>query len=232
MLNIFSGIFDNSTMTVISTGAFLLCICVSLIIGLILSLSFGYKNRYSRSFLVTLAMLPAVVCVVIMMVNGNVGAGVAVAGAFSLIRFRSAPGTAKEIGAVFIAMGAGLMSGMGYLGYAVLFTLIMCVVMIVLDQTGFGAGKSIEKERVLQITIPEDLNYNDVFDEILDEYADKWELTNVKTTNMGSLFKLTYKIVEKEISKEKQFMDALRTRNGNLEISMAKIDLSKESPSL
>ena len=114
--NLFAGIFDNSTTTVIPVSRFLLCVGVSLVIGVILAAAYAYKTRYNPGFVRTLAILPAVVCVVIMMVNGNVGTGVAVAGAFSLVRFRSVPGSAKDIGAIFIAMGAGLVSGMGYLG--------------------------------------------------------------------------------------------------------------------
>ena len=224
MLDLFRGIFDSNSADVISVSAFLLCMIVSLIIGAGLALSFTYKNKYSQSFVMTLFMLPAVVCVVIMMVNGNVGAGVAVAGAFSLVRFRSAPGNAKEISAIFIAMGSGLIAGMGYLAYAILFTLIMCIVMMVLNATGFGDDRAKDNEKTLHITIPESLNYNEVFDDILREFTDKYELTNVKTTNMGSLFKLTYKIEEKNPARQKEFMDKLRTRNGNLEISILKVD--------
>ena len=124
---IFRGIFDSDLITVISVGDFLLCMGTALVLGLILALVYIYRTRYTKSFVITLALLPAVVCVVIMLVNGNVGTGVAVAGAFSLVRFRSVPGTAKEICTLFLAMGAGLIVGMGYLGFAVLFTAIMCV---------------------------------------------------------------------------------------------------------
>ena len=155
MLNtIFGGIFDTQSTTVISVWKFLLCVGVALVIGVILAAVYSYKNRYTKSFLVTLAILPAIVCVVIMMVNGNVGAGVAVAGAFSLVRFRSVPGTAKEIGAIFLAMAAGLIAGMGYLGYAVLFTVVLCGCMLLYNKLSFGSRKNVPETKVLHITIP------------------------------------------------------------------------------
>lgn len=223
MLNtIFKGIFDTQSTVVISVPEFLLCIAVTLVIGLILAGVYTYRNRYTKSFLVTLALLPAIVCVVIMMVNGNVGAGVAVAGAFSLVRFRSVPGTAKEIGAIFLGMCAGLIAGMGYLGYAVLFTLIMCGVMMLYSRLDFGSRKNGEKYKVLHITVPEDLDYTGAFDEVLGEYTSSHELVQVKTTNMGSLFRLTYNLVLNSSEEEKELIDKLRCRNGNLEISVSR----------
>ena len=183
---------------------------------------YTYKSHYTKSFVLTLAMLPAVVCVVIMMVNGNVGAGVAVAGAFSLVRFRSVPGSAKEIGMIFLAMSAGMVTGMGYLGYAVLFSVVMGGVMLLYQMVNLGARKESAREKTLRITIPEDLDYTDVFDGLLEEYTNTSEIVSVKTTNMGSLFKLTYNITLKDLSKEKEFIDALRCRNGNLEISISR----------
>ena len=219
--NIFQGIFDVQTTVVISVWNFILCVGVALVIGLILAGGYTYRNRYTKSFLVTLAMLPAVVCVVIMMVNGNVGAGVAVAGAFSLVRFRSVPGTAKEIGAIFLAMCAGLICGMGYLGYALLFTLVMSGITLLYSRFEFGSRKNRERYKVLHITIPEDLDYTGVFDEILDKYTSSHELVQVKTTNMGSLFRLTYNLVLNGNEAEKELIDKLRCRNGNLEISIS-----------
>ena len=219
---IFKGLFDSELTTVISVPHFLLCIGVSLVIGLIIALSYMIRTRYTKSFVVTLALLPAVVCVVIMMVNGNVGAGVAVAGAFSLIRFRSVPGTAKEIGTIFLAMGAGLIAGMGYLGYAVLFTIILCAIFIAYNHLNFGSKKNAAIYKTLNITIPEDLDYTNVFEEILEQYTRSYELTNVKTTNMGSMFRLTYDIVLKNAQLEKEMIDKLRCRNGNLEINVSK----------
>lgn len=223
MLNtIFQGIFDTQSTIVISVFDFLLCIGAALVIGLILAGVYTYRNRYTKSFLVTLAMLPAVVCVVIMMVNGNVGAGVAVAGAFSLVRFRSVPGTAKEIGAIFLAMCAGLVAGMGYLGYALLFTLVLGGVMLLYNRFDFGSRKNEENYKVLHITVPEDLDYTGAFDEVLDKYTSSHELVQVKTTNMGSLFRLTYNLVMNSAEAEKELIDKLRCRNGNLEISVSR----------
>jgi len=222
METLFRGIFDSDITQVISVKDFVLCIAASLVIGLIVAVSYMYRTRYTKSFVVTLALLPAVVCVVIMMVNGNVGTGVAVAGAFSLVRFRSVPGTAKEIGMLFLAMGAGLITGMGYIGFAVLFTLIMCAVFLVYNQIDFGTNKNAAIYKTLHIVIPEDLDYSEVFEDILKTYTRKYELTNVKTTNMGSLFKLTYDVELKDAAKEKEMIDKLRCRNGNLEISVSK----------
>lgn len=223
MLNtIFQGIFDTQSTVVISVSDFLLCIAVSLVLGLLLAGVYTYKSRYTKSFLVTLAMLPAIVCVVILMVNGNVGTGVAVAGAFSLVRFRSAPGTAKEIGAIFLAMCAGLIVGMGYLGYAVLFTVVLCAVTLLYNRFDFGSRRNEERYKVLHITVPEDLDYTGAFDEVLDKYTASHELMQVKTSNMGSLFRLTYHLVLNSPEEEKELIDKLRCRNGNLEISVSR----------
>lgn len=222
MLNtIFQGVFDTQTEVVISVWNFILCVAVALVIGLVLAGVYTYRTRYTKSFLVTLAMLPAIVCVVIMMVNDNVGAGVAVAGAFSLVRFRSVPGTAKEIGAIFLAMCAGLIAGMGYLGYALLFTLVMGGITLLYNRFDFGSKKNQECYKVLHITVPEDLDYTGAFDEVLDKYTSSHELVQVKTTNMGSLFRLTYNLVLNSNEAEKEMIDKLRCRNGNLEISVS-----------
>lgn len=240
MLNhLFQGIFDsaNTTNTAstttstisnnISVSQFLICIAAALVIGIFLALVYTYKTRYTLSFLVTLATLPAIVSVVIMMVNGNVGAGVAVAGAFSLVRFRSAPGTAKEIGTIFLAMGTGLMVGMGYLGFAVLFALILGLAMLLFNVISSRFIKNPCREKLLTITIPEDLNYGDVFDDLFAEYTESCDVISVKTSNMGSLFKLKYNITLKNLSKEKEFIDALRCRNGNLEVCISRQEVSQ-----
>lgn len=222
----FNGLFETSTTATIAVSDFLLCIVVSLFIGLFLALTYIYKSRYTKSFVVTLAILPAVVCVVIMMVNGNVGAGVAVAGAFSLVRFRSVPGTAREIGTIFLAMGAGLIAGMGYLGFAVLFALVLGLCMLLYTHLGFGNGKKACPDKTLRITIPEDLNYSEVFTDLMEQYTKHYELVKVKTTNLGSLFKLTYNITLKDVTKEKEFIDSLRCRNGNLEICIMRQEIN------
>ena len=218
----FKGIFDTHYISVIELSDFLWCVGVSLVIGLLLAGCSMFRSRYTKSFVVTLAVLPAVVCVVIMMVNGNVGAGVAVAGAFSLVRFRSVPGTAKEIGMLFLAMGAGLVAGMGYLGYAVLFTLILGGANMLYSGLNLGGHKNAQKYKVLNITIPEDLDYSEIFDDIFAEHTTAYELVRVKTTNMGSLYRLTYNITLKAGAKEKEMIDAIRCRNGNLEISVSR----------
>lgn len=222
MLNsIFGGLFDTEMTSVIPVSDFLICVGCSLVIGLILAFAYMVRTRYTKSFVATLAMLPAVVCVVIMMVNGNVGTGVAVAGAFSLVRFRSVPGTAKEIGALFLAMGAGLIAGMGYLAFAFLFAIILGGIMTLYNCLDFGTGERNSRYKTIHITIPEDLDYTGVFDDLFSKYTSSCELVTVKTTNMGSLFKLTYNISLSDPKLEKELIDALRCRNGNLEISIS-----------
>ena len=223
MLNIlFQGIFDTDMTSVISISDFLLCVGCALIIGLILAGTYMYGTKYTKSFVATLALLPAVVCVVIMMVNGNVGTGVAVAGAFSLVRFRSVPGSAKEIGALFLAMCSGLVSGMGYLFYAFLSAVLLGGMMLLYARMDFGTGQNGRRYKTLHITIPEDLDYSGVFDTILKKYTTDYEIIQVKTTNMGSLFKLTYHLTLKDPEREKELIDPLRCRNGNLEITICR----------
>ena len=208
------------TSTEITTSAFLLCTAVSLLLGLGTAALSMYKNKYSQSFVLTLAMLPAVVQLIIMLVNGNIGVGVAVAGTFSLVRFRSASGTAKEIGSIFLAMAIGLATGMGYLALAAMFFAIMAVFTLLLTMSGFGAGRADERE--LKITIAENLDYDGLFDDLFAKYTRFTELERVKTTNMGTLYELCYKIVLKDAHTTKAFMDELRTRNGNLNIICGK----------
>lgn len=216
--SIFRGVFDTERTAVIAPADFLLCVGVALLIGLMLCAMTTWRSGSSGSFAVALALLPAVVCVIIMMVNGNIGTGVAVAGAFGLVRFRSAPGSAREISAIFIAMGAGLIAGMGYLAYAVLFTLILGGAAMLCTVLPIGRGS---RGRVLHITIPEDLDYPGVFDPVLEKYACSYTLRQVKTSNMGSLFRLTYELALREGASEKALIDELRCRNGNLEISVS-----------
>lgn len=218
----FEGVISSAASTV-TIGSFLSCIGVSLVLGLFFAFVYAYKNRFSKSFVMTLILLPAIVCVVIMMVNGNISAGVAVAGAFSLVRFRSAPGSAKDIGMIFMAMGTGLVTGMGYLGYAVLFAIIIGIVFMLCTRLGLGDAEN-ASDRFLRITVPEDLNYTDIFKEPMEVFTKKYELKRVKTINMGSLFRLEYDLTLKDPLQEKEFIDALRVRNGNLEVSMARQD--------
>lgn len=222
--NLFRGIFDSDITTVISVTDFLLCLGCSLVLGLFMALAYKYRTRYTKSFVITLALLPAVVCIVIMMVNGNIGAGVAVAGAFSLVRFRSVPGTAKEICTLFLAMGTGLIAGMGYLGFATLFTFVMCIMFLLYNHLDFGEKKNAATYKIFTIVIPEDLDYTGVFDDIFKTYTKSFDLIRVKSTNMGSMFKLTYNVILSDAEKEKEMIDKLRCRNGNLEITVSKQD--------
>ena len=220
--NLFKGLFDTDLTAVISVTDFLLCLGVSLVIGVLMAFAYMYRTRYTKSFVVTLALLPAVVCVVIMMVNGNVGTGVAVAGAFSLVRFRSVPGTAKEICTLFLAMGAGLIAGMGYLGFALLFTAVMCIMFVLYNRLDFGTKKNAATFKTFTITIPEDLDYSGIFDDIFSEFTTSHDLVRVKSTNMGSMFKLTYNVMLRDVTREKEMIDKIRCRNGNLEIAVSK----------
>ncbi len=215
----FVRLYDS--VTGITLRAFLICLGAALVLGAVMAAVYCFRTIHSRSFVVTLAMLPATVAVVIMMVNGNLGAGVAVAGAFSLVRFRSAPGTAKEIGAIFLAMAVGLACGMGYPGFGLMFAGIMCLMTVLYSLTNFGGYRHSSLRRVLRITVPEDLDYPTVFDDLMVKYASYAVLTNVKTTDLGSLNRLTYELTLKKPGTEKAFIDELRCRNGNLEISMS-----------
>ncbi len=211
---VFNGVF-SSTVTTILPSQFLLCLGTALVLGAVIALL--YRSRCSSSFSLTLFLLPAIVCVVILMVNGNLGAGVAVAGAFSLVRFRSVPGTAKEIVMLFLAMATGLACGMGFLGYAALFTVIVSVLQLVCEY--IGLRKPRECDKLLRVTVPEDLDYGNIFDDLFDEYTTSHRLVKVKTVGLGSMFRLTYAVTLKTADCEKTFIDALRCRNGNLEIS-------------
>lgn len=218
---LFKGLFDSELTKVISVTDFMLCLGLAIILGFVIAVGYMYRTRYTKSFVVTLALLPAVVCVVIMLVNGNVGTGVAVAGAFSLVRFRSVPGTAREICSLFLAMGTGLICGMGYLGFAVLFTVLMVAMFILYDCLEFGSGKNTDRYKTVNVTIPEDLDYTEVFDDIFAEYTTEHKLSRVKTTNMGSMFRLTYNITMRDTAREKEMIDKIRCRNGNLEITVS-----------
>lgn len=222
--NFFKGLFDTSASVVISVGDFLLCIGACLVIGILIAGCCMYRSRCTKSFVITLALLPAVVCVVILMVNGNLGAGVAVAGAFSLVRFRSVPGTAREIGMLFLAMGAGLIAGMGYLGFSFLFAVILGSVSMLYSRLDLGVSRSAAKYKTVKITIPEDLDYTGVFDDLFKKYTSRCELVQVKSTNLGSMFRLTYDVTLKDPKKEKELIDQLRCRNGNLEILVSRQD--------
>ncbi len=214
---IFGSIMSNGTIT---GTAFLLATLCSLVIGVFIAFMYTIKNSYSKSYIITLALLPAIVQVVIMLVNGNIGAGVAVAGAFSLVRFRSAPGSGKEITSIFLAMAVGLATGMGYIGIAALFAVIITLANLILSNVSFGNGAN--EEKTLKITVPEGLDFEGIFDDIFERYTTKADLVEVKTSGMGSLYKLNYSVVLRGKASTKGMIDEMRQRNGNLEISCSR----------
>lgn len=209
---------DGESFTLANT---LTIIISAVMLGLIISLAYiktNKKNGYSSNFPTTLIMLPVIIAIIILLVGNNIATAFSLAGAFSIIRFRSAPGDPKDIAYVFFTLAVGLTCGMGYIGYAILFTIILCALMIILDLTKFGASKS--KTMQLKITVPEDLNYEDAFDEILSNYTTSWRIENIRTRDFGALFELSYKINLKQDINQKTFIDDLRCRNGNLNINL------------
>lgn len=224
-MSLFNSLLVESSAS-FTLGNFLICTVVSLILGGIIAASYMKTNQYNKGFVITLFVLPVIVQMVILLVSGSVGTGVAALGAFSLVRFRSIPGTAKEISSIFLAMAVGLATGTGYVGIAILFTLIVCATLLILNLSSFG--DLVQTSRYLRITIPENLDYTSVFDDILAEFLTKYEILSVKTVDMGSLFRIEYQVVLKENSNEKELIDALRTRNGNLEISCSRNLIGKE----
>ncbi len=203
-------------------GGTLIIIGSSLVLGLFISLVyiFTHKNdEYTGSFTVSLIMLPAIIAMIILLVGSNVARAFSLAGAFSLIRFRSSPGDSKDISYVFFTVGVGLACGMGFIGYAALFALILCLVMVVLEKLKFGNRPHIAMQ--LKIVLPEDMDYHGVFDNILEEYAFTHKLVKVKTAEFGSLFELTYELTIKDMSKTKELIDKLRCKNGNLNVILS-----------
>lgn len=222
MLN---SILNNGTASSVSMEEFLVCVAASLVLGVFLAWIHTYKNQVSRNFLITLVSLPAVVQIVIMLVNGNLGTGVAVMGAFSLVRFRSAPGNAREISSIFAAMAAGLAIGMGYIGAAAMMAVVMGLVTVAVlhmpDTKAMG-------KRELKVTIPENLDYPGIFDDLFQRYTDGAELLRVRTVNMGSLYELQYHVTMKDVRAEKEFLDQIRCRNGNLGLVCGRIPSDRE----
>ena len=210
----------------VSTIDFLLCCAASIVLGAAVAAIYMFRHTYSKNFVVTLALLPLIVQMVITLVNGNLGAGIAVMGVFNLVRFRSIPGSAKDIGNVFLAMAIGLATGMGFIALAVLFTVIVGIVNVVYVLTPFGKQKAPEK--MLKITIPEDLEYDGMFDDVLARYTDEHELVEVQTTNMGSLFLLEYAVRMKAPGIEKRMIDEVRCLNGNLKVVLGRAAASKD----
>lgn len=216
----FESLFTATTTTSLSLVDVVVSIMVAFLAGGIISITYmKTQKKYSQNFALTVILLPAVIAIIIMLIGSDVARAFSLAGAFSIIRFRSAPGDPKDIAYVLFSMAAGLAAGAGAIMYALLFTIILCVVMIALEKTGFASRK--DRVKQLQITVPEDLDYDTLFDEVLIQYATSYELTQVKSTAMGSLFIMTYELILKEDATIKGFMDDLRCRNGNLNIKLS-----------
>ena len=216
MLELFDSIIIDSN---IAPDTYLLCLLGAGLCGVITAVASAFRSHASKSFLTSLILLPMIVCTVIAMVNGNVGTGIADMGAFSLIRFRSVPGKARDIVVIFLAMTAGLACAGGYIGIALLFTVIVSLGMIVVSFIPMGNERSMD----LFITIPESLRYANEFDDLFAKYLKTHRLVQAKTTNMGSLYKLHYRVEMKDVKQSQTFIDELRCRNGNLEISLCEI---------
>ncbi|MBQ3474977.1 MAG: DUF4956 domain-containing protein [Bacilli bacterium] len=199
-----------------------ICIITSIILGIFISFVHMKTTKYNKNFIVSLSVMPLIVSMIIIMVNGNLGTSVAIVGAFSLIRFRSIPGNSKEIISVFLAMSIGLAIGMGQVVFASLVTLVTGLILLLLTYSKFGNEET--KYKTLDILIPEDLDYDTVFDKVLKKYTEVFEIIKVKTSNMGSLYELKYKIEMKKNISEKKFIDELRVLNGNLKISISKAE--------
>lgn len=216
----------TQTQTTVSIVNCLICLFVAIILGVVISFTHKLTTRTTPNFLLTLTILPVLVQVVILLINGNLGTAFAVAGAFSLVRFRSMAGNSKEIVSIFWAMAVGLGLGMGYVAYSILVTVIVAI--LVIATTKITDKVQDLSERRLKIIIPENLDYEEVFDETFKKYTDKCELRKVKTTNMGSMYELSYIVSIKERSKEKSFMDEIRCRNGNMLVMLERRELSEE----
>ena len=218
--------FDSILTGTLTLSAVLVCTLCSLLLGLGVSLCYRFRGQSTRSFATTLVLLPAVTQMVIMLVNGSVGTAVAVMGAFSLIRFRSVAGSAREIGAIFLAMALGLCVGAGYVALSFVFLALLGGAMLLLELSGFGAPKADQRE--LRISIPESLDYEGLFDDLLDSGTKAWHLERVRTTNMGSLYELSYQVTLAGGVPSKAFLDEIRTRNGNLPVSVGRVGRAPE----
>lgn len=206
----------------------ILCSVTSIVLGFVISLVYMICNKkYSKNYIITLVILPILVQVVIMMVNGNLGTGVAIMGAFNLVRFRSIPGSSKEIGVIFLTMAVGLATGMGYLGFAALIAVTVSLVLVVLTKVNYGGAKEIHKN--IKILLPENIDFTNLFEDLLEECTSSYQLDKIRTTNMGSMFELTYDVIFKGQINEKKLIDDIRCRNGNLTVSIAKPENLQEA---
>ncbi|MBQ8960921.1 MAG: DUF4956 domain-containing protein [Ruminococcus sp.] len=217
-----ADIFTNDTTSAvaITVGEFCLCVGAALLIGFLISLIYIATHRkegYSQSYVMTMIMLPTIVSLILLLVNSTAGA-LTLAGAFTLVRFRSVAGDPKDIAYIFFAMAAGVACGIGFVGFGILFFVILGIIMFVLSEINFGASKS--RHMTLKITIPENLDYQGVFDPVLSKYTNFHKLRRVKTTNFGTLFELIYSVDISEDIDQKKFIDELRALNGNMTINL------------
>ena len=212
--------FESIYSSTVTASQFFLMAGVAVLCGVLFAIIMARRVRSSKRFFIVVSLIPFVVGAVITFVNGNIGAGVAIGGAFSLIRFRSAQGSADEIAAILIAMGAGIAFGMGYLAYGVIILLALGLLFFLFSALHFFESKRTAEERLLKVTVPESLEYTDMFDEVFARYLLNAERIGVKTTGMGSMLRLSFLIRMKDPKEEKAFIDELRTRNGNLEIAL------------
>lgn len=215
--------YKNAT---IEVSDFWICVAVAIALGLLISFCYMYKSEFSKHLVISIALLPVIVAVLIMLVNGNIGAGVAVGGVFALTRFRSAQGTAKEITHIFLSMAVGLTLGLGFVSIAVILVVLVELLNLVFALTKFGTIT--DNRRILKITIPEDLNYTSLFDDIFEKYTKSFTLDKVKLRNLGTMFRLSYSITLKDAKLEKDFIDEIRTRNGNLDVLCSKLQTNPE----
>jgi len=221
----FNTIFD-STASGLDVGTMLVGAGVGIVLGAVIALTHKWTTRCSKDFLVTLATLPILVAVVMIMINGSLGTSIAILGAFSLVRFRSLPGSAKELLSVFFAMAIGLALGMGHVFFAVVFTVIVAGLMMIYHKVKIFDGS--KTEQILKITVPEDLDYTNAFEKEFEKYTSAHRLLKTKTVNMGSLYKISYYVTLKKGASEKEFLDALRVKNCNLQVLLSTGDEEKE----
>lgn len=215
------SLLTTTTSTELTITQALLTIAVSVVLGGIISFTYGKTSNaqgYSQNFMLTTILLPAIVAIIVLLIGNNIARAFSLAGAFSIIRFRSAAGDPKDIAFVLFTMAAGLACGVGAFGYGVLFTTALCLLMILLKATNFGASQKAQK--ILKVTIPEDLSYEEAFDEVFAQFQVQHELKKVKTTELGSLYEVVYIITMDRLTNQKQFLDAIRCRNGNLDITL------------
>lgn len=214
------NMFDSIYSSPVTTSEFFIMAAVAVVAGFVYSWIMSFKVRSTKRFFIVTSLIPFVVAAVITFVNGNIGAGVAIGGAFGLIRFRSAQGSSEEIAAILIAMGSGIAFGMGYVAYGVLILLCLSLLFALISNVHIFEHKTMTQDKLLRITIPESLDYYDVFNDTFSHYLTSYESVGVKTTGMGSMFRLSFKVRMKNAAEEKAFIDELRIKNGNLEIAL------------